>query len=108
MLDADKVIRLLAVEHARYGSDNVYDSDDIGWDELGGTFNTHDVLFEHVETSGGEGQGDHQHIVFKTTDVLNDVQYWKKEGYYNSYDGGEWDGDFGQVTPIERVVTFYE
>jgi hypothetical protein len=30
------------------------------------------------------------------------------DGWYASYNGGELDGEVSEVTPVERVVTFYE
>jgi hypothetical protein len=69
----------------------------------------HGRLVELVEAdTGGEGHGEDIYMVFKTTDVNGDIQYWRKEGYYASYDGSDWDGDFREVRPVERVVTFYE
>jgi ribosomal protein S3AE len=69
----------------------------------------HGRLLELVESdTGGEGHGEDIHMVFKTTDVDGTEQYWRKEGCYTSYDGSEWDGDFREVRPVERVVTFYE
>lgn len=52
---------------------------------------------------GTEGGGEYIYIVFKIGD-----RHFKKEGYYASYDGSNWDGDFQEVTPIERTVVFYE
>jgi hypothetical protein len=56
---------------------------------------------------GGEGQGDELWVVFALTDGT-DTRYFRKDGYYASYDGGAWDGDFREVTPQDRLVTFYE
>lgn len=60
-----------------------------------------------VEDFGGEGQGDTRYCVFKFEDSTG-VKYFRKDGYYASYDGSTWDGDFKEVTPQERIVTFYE
>lgn len=68
-----------------------------------------DGTIEVVDTAGGEGQGDHAHIVFKVVTVDGDEQYFKIDGYYSSYDGTDWDGsDLFEVRPIERTVVFYE
>lgn len=64
---------------------------------------------EVVETTGGEGQGDHAHIVFKLTDVDGNESFYKVDGYYSSYDGVDWDGsDLYSVTPREKTITVYE
>jgi hypothetical protein len=60
-----------------------------------------------VEDVGGEGQGDTRYVVFSLSDGTN-TRYFRKDGYYASYDGSTWDGEFREVTPIDRVVTFYE
>ncbi len=56
-----------------------------------------------VEDFGGEGQGDARYVVFKLGE-----QFFRKEGYYTSYDGSTWDGDFFECFPVIREVTFYE
>jgi len=57
----------------------------------------------HVEREGGsEGDGDHMHVVFRIGD-----QFFMKEGYHNSWDSNEWDGDFNEVKPVEVTVTQY-
>lgn len=56
-----------------------------------------------VENVGGEGEGDHRHLVF-----LIDGKYYKKTGYYASYEGTSWDGYFAEVEPVEKTVTVYE
>lgn len=62
-----------------------------------------------IDTTGGEGQGDHAHIVFKLTEDDFTVRYYKVDGYYSSYDGVDWDGsDLYEVTPRERTITVYE
>jgi len=56
-----------------------------------------------VEREGGtEGDGDYMHVVFQIGD-----QFFMKEGYHNSWDSDEWDGDFTEVKPVEVTVTKY-
>lgn len=62
--------------------------------------------FEIVDSKGGhEGGGDYAMVVmhFKEHDV-----YIKEEGYYNSYDGTEWSGNFESVKPLKKEITVYE
>ncbi len=64
---------------------------------------------EVVETEGGgEGEGEHVHIVFRISEEYGAVRYYKKEAYYQSYDGITWDGDFYEVAPTAKMVTIYD
>jgi len=105
----------------RYGSDYVYEPDlwegevdswydvEEGFDYKNQSFVIDGVKIEKAEfDTGGEGHGEDIYMVFKTTDADGNVQYWRKDGYYASYDGSNWDGDFREVRPVERVVTYYE
>ena len=86
------------------------DLDDVEyyWDDHG-PVKLHGRTIEKVEfDTGGEGHGEDIYMVVKTTDIDGVEQYWRKDGYYVSYDGSNWDGDFREVKPVERVVTFYE
>jgi hypothetical protein len=56
---------------------------------------------------GGEGSGETRFVVFSFADATG-TKYFRKDGFYASYDGTTWDGDFREVTPQERTVTFYE
>lgn len=56
---------------------------------------------------GGEGQGDEYWAVFKVVDG-DSVRYFRIEGYYLSFSGGEFDGPFHEVAPVEKLVVFYE
>lgn len=58
-----------------------------------------------VDQTGGEGQGDHAHIVFTTE---NTGQYFRIDGYYSSYEGTDWDGELREVHRVTREVVFYE
>ncbi|HEU4967294.1 MAG TPA: hypothetical protein VFT53_07565 [Candidatus Saccharimonadales bacterium] len=65
-----------------------------------------------AESFGGEGQGDQYYLVFKvefdTSGIVMDTRYYRVDGYWASYDGGEYDGPFYEVQPVEKMVTFYE
>lgn len=60
-----------------------------------------------VEDFGGEGQGDQYYFVFSVTNG-DTVRYFHMGGYYQSYDGGYYDGELSEVNPVVREVTFYE
>lgn len=52
-----------------------------------------------------EGGGDYSCVVryFEEHDV-----YIQVTGFYSSYEGTEWDGEFEQVFPKEKTITVYE
>lgn len=52
--------------------------------------------------TGGEGHGEHVFVVIKVGN-----QYFKKDGYYASHYGTDWDGSFAEVEPYEKTVTDY-
>lgn len=58
---------------------------------------------EYVEKEGGyEGGGEELWVVFKVGD-----QYFRKSGYYASYDGSTWDGALEEVEPYVEPKTLY-
>lgn len=67
-----------------------------------------DAVITLIEEVGGEGAGDYIHLVFRV-DRDGSTQWFKKTGYYRSYEGTDWtDGDLIEVTPQERTVIVYE
>ena len=56
---------------------------------------------------GGEGDGEECWSVYKFYNSEDDVAYIKFDGYYQSYNGSEYQ-QFYVVEPVDRVVTFYE
>ncbi|QLF83390.1 hypothetical protein SEA_NICEHOUSE_176 [Rhodococcus phage NiceHouse] len=61
---------------------------------------------KHVETVGGEGEGDHWHRVFI---ALETNQYFYFEGNYSSWDDTDfYDASLTEVAPVEKTVTVYE
>jgi hypothetical protein len=88
-------ISLLAVEQYLEGK-----SID-GWNEI---FD-HDSPFgpiKRVSSVGGEGQGDQAYVIFQVGD-----RFFRKNGYYASWVGFEWDGAFEEVVPEETTVIRY-
>lgn len=86
--------------------EGVYDGD--FWDEANGSakvdFGDHTVNYVDGET-GGEGSGEYIWQVWSATDADGNVQYFRKTGYYMSYEGSTWDGDLIEVVPFEKTVT---
>ncbi|QBP33232.1 hypothetical protein SEA_BRUTONGASTER_10 [Gordonia phage BrutonGaster] len=61
------------------------------------------------ESHGGfEGAGESMWMVFKIADDEGNVRYFRREGWYASYDGGHYDGPTVEVRPAEKVVTVFE
>lgn len=65
--------------------------------------------FECVEEVGGEGQGEHWHIVYYFREI--DI-YIKITGYYQSYDGVSIDSSYDyscrEVRPKDKIIVVYE
>jgi len=122
------VVRALFGEYPKYDYDgddfdeviaNNWDSESDGsdyvdWNEIGyglskpkeiAGLGTVQTVKDH---GGGEGSGEERYVVIKVTDNQGNETYYRKDGYYASYDGSTFDGEFREVTPRDRVVTFYE
>lgn len=126
-MEFDEIVRRLYVEAQEkyeYADDDFEDDEDVyygsgGWyacreyysdyrlkgagkkvDGLGAVF---------VESNyGGEGDGDQYWIVFRVELPDGRTRYVRVDGWYQSYSGGEYDGDPYEVFPVQRQVTFYE
>lgn len=61
------------------------------------------VDYEVVDTTGGMDKGSNASVTIKIGD-----QYFRKEGYYASHYGYDWDGPLREVVPVEKIVTVYE
>jgi hypothetical protein len=62
---------------------------------------------ETIDSDGGEGQGEVIYFVLKISDG-DTVRYFRKDGYYASHYGTDWDGSFAEVSAVQRTVTFWE
>jgi hypothetical protein len=71
------------------------------------------VLVEDDEETGGEGSQESIYIVFSVESYDNHPfneggkRYFRKQGYYASYDGSNWDGDFHEVWPKQKEITVW-
>jgi hypothetical protein len=61
-----------------------------------------------LEDFGGEGQGEIRYYIFEITDLEGEIKLYKKDGYYASFHGTDWDGGFYEVVAREKVITVYE
>lgn len=68
--------------------------------------NGEDYTWKPVKDIGGEGQGDYAAVIF-AVDGPDGRRLFRKEGYYSSYEGTDWDGNFAEVEAFERTITDY-
>ncbi|OHU63987.1 hypothetical protein [Mycobacteroides chelonae] len=62
---------------------------------------------EVVDSFGGESQGDQYWFVFKITDDNGGVRYFRRDGWYASFDGGYYDGPTNEVVEQEKTITVW-
>lgn len=62
---------------------------------------------EVVDTFGGEGEGDQYWFVFKITDDNGEVRYFRRDGWYASFNGGYYDGPTEEVVQQEKTITVW-
>ena len=59
---------------------------------------------KNIDAFGGEGEGDSIWNVFALYKDNKLLTFFKTEGYYDSWNGVEWDEGFNIVTPREKIV----
>ncbi len=95
----------------QYGDHEDFSFDtDYFWGEshYGSNEGTQDNWTAKVEASyGGEGQGDEYWLVISVSDGET-TRYFRRDGWYASYDGGYLDGESYEVKPQEKMITVYE
>jgi len=83
-----------------------------GWEDVQDHFSTATEVeglgtVEVITSDGGEGQGEVIYFVLKISDG-DTVRHFRKDGYYASHYGTDWDGSFSEVSAVQRTVTFWE
>jgi len=74
-------------------------------EECIGDYENSEYKFREVEHFGGEGQGDSMWKVFEIKNKqTNEVVNFRVRGWYNSWNGTEWDGEIEIVKPVEVTV----
>lgn len=48
------------------------------------------------------------HFIFRVEDAAGVVTHFKKDGFYQSYSGSDWDGDFYEVNQVEKTVLVWD
>lgn len=76
---------------------------DLEYESVTLTLNGEEVETKAIKSFGGEGQGDDCWLVFQVGNQL-----FRKDGWYASHYGYEWDGSLYEVEAVERTVTVYE
>lgn len=68
-----------------------------------------DLEFNLVESVGGEGQGDHYHVVFSVTHS-GQTKLFRLDGWYASFNGYEFHNmmDFYEVERQPKTIYVYE
>jgi len=62
------------------------------------------VLVKEVSTGTYD---DDTYIIFETSDIHNDVRWFRKYGWTASHDGTYWEGSFDEVTPESKTITVW-
>ncbi|OKI54557.1 hypothetical protein [Micromonospora sp. CB01531] len=65
-------------------------------------------VISYVADYGGEGQGEQYWVVVKVKAHDGTERYFRRDGWYQSYSGGELDGPTVEVKPTQKTVTVYE
>ncbi|QIN94157.1 hypothetical protein PP459_gp076 [Streptomyces phage Wakanda] len=77
------------------------------WSDLDGGYSEYDSPFgrvKWVETDTDYDEGRQLNaLVFTVGD-----RFFRKHGYYDSWEGGAWDGGLEEVRPREKMITVYE
>ncbi len=69
---------------------------------------TKDLGSFYVEATGGSTDFDSSGDMYVVIRSERTGQLFRKDGWYQSHSGSEWDGDLYEVKPVERTVVFYE
>jgi hypothetical protein len=103
--EANKQFFRYKVDHSTEEDYKWFDVDEL---EALSNLRTNGLNWTQVKTYGGhEGDGEECWSVYKFYNSEDDVAYIKFDGYYQSYNGSEYQ-EFYVVEPVDRMVTFYE
>ncbi|WP_099021224.1 hypothetical protein [Mycolicibacterium palauense] len=65
-------------------------------------------IAELSEQFGGEGQGDQYWAVVKILGEKGETRYFRRDGWYASFDGGYYEGPTDEVYPATETVTVWK
>lgn len=97
---------------SKYEDDPFTMDTDRVWQEFKHEGSTKPVTYDGFSANvvaefGGEGEGDQYWMVISVSDGET-TRYFRRDGWYASYDGGYLDGDTYEVKPAEKTITVYE
>lgn len=61
-----------------------------------------------LDQYGGMDKGTDLWLVFQVTDKAGETRIFRRNGWYQSYDGGGYDGPTIEVKAVEKLVTVFE
>ncbi|MBF6085172.1 hypothetical protein IU485_27750 [Nocardia cyriacigeorgica] len=61
-----------------------------------------------AESFGGEGEGDRYWFAFSITDANGQQRWFRRDGWYASHYGGEYEGPTTEVHPVQTIITVYQ
>lgn len=61
-----------------------------------------------IDRFGGEGQGDRYWVVVKLVEADGTETYYRRNGWYQSFNGAELDGPTEIVKPSEKIVRIWK
>ena len=86
---------------------NGYELEECFYGKDGFDYGGFNIILE--DEFGGEGQGDDIWKVFKIEDMeTKEKTYFKVRGYYDSWNGTDWDGTITLAKPVEVTVIQWE
>jgi len=104
--ETEKLVLDLFNEVVDDKAEEVYDINGYELEECLGKYSNDNYSIEEVEHSGGEGQGEEMWKVFKIQDLkTKEATYFRKSGYYDSWNGTEWQENIELVESYEVTVT---
>ena len=110
-LDKEEVIKIIEGSLLANGMEQSTIDDGYDGYELEEYFSYSDVkpfngyIIQEVEHFGGEGQGDEMWKVFSIANEAGDITHFRVSGYYDSWNGTEWDYEINLVESYEVTIT---
>lgn len=88
-----------------------FDAEDQSWWELRDCFDRHEAItlpdlpdpLYVVDSYGGSGMGEQMWVILEYAG-----RFFRKSGFFASWDGSNWDGPFQEVRSERKMVTVYQ
>jgi hypothetical protein len=92
------------LEGKNYNTHGLYSFYSILWNGDSNELKTPYGTVKNLESSTDYDDGQEQRVMI----LQIGERFFKKVGYYDSWDSSNWDGDLTEVRPREKTVTVYE